>query len=153
MHPCYKIINFRNGFEDNWTYIQNNVFGPHKRREFDQIFHSNSEKEGIFFMFSGDNPVGISAGIIKLTEKGNKYGVLDWVGVLTGHRRKGIGKALSIMALNHLKNNGLDYASLRTPVYRKVAVNMYLELGFKIIFEGNRTNALKMQIIRADSSN
>ena len=147
----YNISNYQDGDESIWTVIQNKTFENHKPKIFEEVFSSDFNKDGIFFATYKNKKVGIAAGIFKTTPKGNFFGVLDWVGVLKEHRGKGIGSALATEVLNYLRMKGLLYASLRTPIYRKISIDMYKKLGFKIDFSGHRDSAIEKQIIKADS--
>jgi mycothiol synthase len=50
---------------------------------------------------------------------------------------RGIGKVLTITALNYLKYQGLSNAMLYVDFENKVALNLYQELGFSVISKDN----------------
>eukprot|EP00729_Bicosta_minor_P017841 gene17841-30952_t len=55
---------------------------------------------------------------------------LDWIGVLSPHRGKGLGRFISTSCLQHLAARGEDYCTLWTQPSRKAAIKLYESLGF-----------------------
>lgn len=60
----------------------------------------------------------------------NKSGLLEPVGVHRDHRRKGLGKALVLHAIHHMKESGLEYAIVMNEMANKAALNLYRSCGF-----------------------
>ena len=149
--PSYNIRKYCSGQENEWTRIQNLVFGPEKNRKFEKTFITETDKEGVFFAYCNKQVVGIAAARVKTTSKGNKYGILDWVGVQKAYQGKRLGSALSVAALNYLKELRVcSYVSVRTPQHRRPAISLYQKLGFVVKYIGEKKSAVKRQEKRAD---
>jgi len=57
-------------------------------------------------------------------------GYVHWVGVHPDHRRKGLGKWLTVRVLEHFRDAGCRDAVLETDDFRIPAIELYLALGF-----------------------
>jgi len=77
-------------------------------------------------------PAGFAGSFIPRPEEGR--GVVGPVGVLPRYRRRGIGEALVLGAMDALRGHGCRYAYLGTNVDNFRAVALYEKLGFEAIF-------------------
>ncbi|MFB6469715.1 MAG: ribosomal protein S18-alanine N-acetyltransferase [Vulcanisaeta sp. AZ3] len=64
--------------------------------------------------------------------EGHKRGHVISVGVLTEHRRKGIGEALMIKSICTMASKGIDHVILEVRVSNTPAITLYQKLGFEI---------------------
>jgi mycothiol synthase len=65
------------------------------------------------------------------TWEGLKIGLIHNVGVDTDFLGLGLGRAVTIFALDRLRERGFERALLATEDYRLPAINLYLSLGFR----------------------
>jgi ribosomal-protein-alanine N-acetyltransferase len=65
----------------------------------------------------------------RLTKKGHVVSIA----VVPGHRRKGIGRALMIEAMNALRDYGVNEIYLEVRVTNDPAISLYKELRFEIV--------------------
>ena len=62
-------------------------------------------------------------------------GELDPVGTRAAHRRKGLSKAVLFSGLQHLKQEGMKQAVVRTGVDNLSAIKLYESVGFRVVDE------------------
>ncbi len=60
-------------------------------------------------------------------------GAIQNVGVIPEHRGRGLGKALMLQALHGFRFSGMNYGCLEVTAGNRIAVNLYLSLGFEIV--------------------
>ena len=84
--------------------------------------------------FIGEEPVGFAGSFTSKTHE--TQWTIGPVGVFPEHRRKGIGSAVVLSALDIIRENGARYVSLGTHVDNRRAVALYESLGFKAAFHG-----------------
>jgi len=137
----YAIRQYRLGDERAWADLRGQIFGqrPNPDEFWDQKYMGvNMERdfapEAFLFAVQGDRPVGLSGGIIchgRAAVQGRPVGVVAWTGVLSAHRRKGLGKALVCAGLSRVWGEGARVCDVQTQFYRAPAVNMYRAMGFR----------------------
>ncbi len=95
-------------------------------------------QEFFFAMLDGKNVGYVGVGIDERynVEHDVKTGFVTWIGVLQGHRRRGIGTRLLLHGLNALKAKGMTSASLDTEDTNPTrAITLYEKVGFKVLQE------------------
>ncbi|MAF10243.1 hypothetical protein CMK11_07315 [Candidatus Poribacteria bacterium] len=59
---------------------------------------------------------------------------LHWVAVMPGYARRGLGRALSLRALHHMRTLGYEEATLGTMEWLPGAAELYRSLGFRDLY-------------------
>ena len=71
-----------------------------------------SDERDVFVALADEQPVGFVA--IGLNAFHDRMGVIDIIGVDPDYQRRGIGKALTEFALDHMRRHGMDIAVVET---------------------------------------
>ncbi len=83
--------------------------------------------EATWLLSCGNDDCGTVQGLVD--PRG--YGAIQNVGVVTGHRGQGFGKALLLKALHGFKNAGLRSVVLEVTACNSSALALYRQLGFR----------------------
>ncbi len=133
--PSYRMLTWRDEYLDEWLRIRNAVFGGAISREgFAQAFRSSGsfDPAGWFFVQHGKKFVGITSALVAHEADGKvRGGYLTAVAVLDECRGKGLGRALVVAGLNYLIERDIEHIALNTEPFRKAAVALYENLGFR----------------------
>ena len=117
--------NYAGEIGDHWferTFLADPEYDP---AHLQIIWKGNSKRDS-----KRDRPVAAAAAWHRVVE-GERWGMLHWVGVVDTERGKGLGKAVSVAALQRLRQRGFERAVLTTGDWRLPAVATYLGLGFR----------------------
>lgn len=90
-----------------------------------------SPERVLFAVYNGE-PVGTTTAW-SATYRGREVGLIHWVAVVPGHRKKGLGWLLNVRALHKLKALGYGEATLNTSEALESAVRLYHRLGFEVV--------------------
>lgn len=88
------------------------------------------ENEGFQVVLQGEEIIGFVWTKIDSTNRAAKLGEIYIVGVIPNWQNQGLGKALTLTALTHLRNQNLSSALLYVDESNQSAINLYEELGF-----------------------
>ena len=91
------------------------------------------QPERVFFAVCGEEPVGTTTAWT-WTHEGREVGLIHWVAVTPEHRGRGLGEALNVRALRHMKDMGHREAILNTNAALQSAVRLYHRLGFRDVW-------------------
>lgn len=135
--PCigspYEVRTFRPGDEQGMTEIFRADFGedwcPEKVFK-DMVNWDGIGPDRIFNAVAGSQVVGTATAWFR-PDRYPDAGYLHMVGSHREHRHLGIGRAVSLAALECFRRARLDAAVLHTDDHRKPALSLYFELGFR----------------------
>lgn len=82
----------------------------------------------------GNEAAGMTGSFIRIEPHQPKTGVLGPVGVLPEYRKRGIGAALVIAALQSMKKQGCEYALVSTPQENSAGIATYVRGGFSDLY-------------------
>lgn len=122
--------------DEAWAYIEvmnkSNYAGECDQTWFEQTFSRDPEYDPSYLqlIWKGERPVAAAAAW-HAEVKGQRLGLVHWVGVDYAERRKGLGKAIVLATLHRLKGRGFTQAMLGTQDWRLPAIATYLSLGFR----------------------
>ena len=141
--PCplyYEIWTYEGDVEvlpRKWCDLINTCF-PNRERPFDE--HQFVEKfasqpqfdpAGFFLITTRSTVVGTAfAWQDNPADDTSVPGRLHWLAVHPEHRRKGIGKLLVTLVVEHFRKRGHREVALRTQGHRVAAIRLYQDLGF-----------------------
>lgn len=117
-----------------WAYLAvmnaSNYAGEADLAWFQRAFLNDPEYDPahLWLIWKGDLPVAAAAGWHEEIA-GERWGVVHWVGVAHGERGRGLGRAIVLAALHHLRRRGFTRATLVTQVWRLPAIATYLQVG------------------------
>ncbi|MGC8668900.1 MAG: GNAT family N-acetyltransferase [Chthonomonadales bacterium] len=74
--------------------------------------------------------IGATASARYLPDRYPGLGYLHWVGTHPDYRGRGLGRMVTLAALNHFRRSGCTGAVLETDDHRIAAIRLYLSLGF-----------------------
>lgn len=126
---------------EEWAYLQvmnaSNYAGEADQAWFQRAFLSDPEYDPahLWLIWKGERPVAAAAGWHEEIA-GERWGVVHWVGVAHQERGHGLGRAIVLAALHHLRRRGFTRATLVTQVWRLPAIATYLQLGLRPWPEG-----------------
>ena len=129
----YKITTICNEHdESNWEKLITKVFG------FECDINRNLKNEDIYspqrvFLLKKDNKVIATAAAWYREEFGVDAGYLHMVAVDENYRGKGLSKYVVNEAILYMIGEGRSKIILKTDNFRKVAIKLYSDLGFKQI--------------------
>lgn len=128
----YTLRTFEHGDERHWEQIITESF----KRDAGQILfdiimraHSAFQPERIFFITHHRRPVA-TASAWHRKQDGPEIGYLHYVGCMTNHQGRGLGRAVSLAALVRMNEEGRKEAMLETDDFRLPAIRSYLNMGF-----------------------
>ncbi|OGG47811.1 MAG: hypothetical protein A3F84_12775 [Candidatus Handelsmanbacteria bacterium RIFCSPLOWO2_12_FULL_64_10] len=138
----YAIRAYRDGDAGAFVRVKNAAFAGETgsgrawtsedfRKEYLESPHFRPER--VFFAVCGEEPVGTTTAWT-WTHEGREVGLIHWVAVVPEHRGKGLGEALNVRALHHLREMGYREAVLNTNASHKAAVRLYHRLGFQDVW-------------------
>jgi mycothiol synthase len=134
----YTIRTFDNSDKRNWLELNNKIFAHHpdqgnwamadlENRMSEPWFDS----EGFFLAVDKEKILGFCwTKIHRDLVNQDPVGELYVVGVDPDHTHKGIGRAVSIAALNYLTNKGLKHSMLYADADNQNGLALYASLGF-----------------------
>ena len=136
-HP-YSIRTFTNSDKDNWLELNNKIFAHHPDQgnwamaDLDnRISEPWFDPEGFFLAVEKEKILGFCwTKIHRDLVNQDPVGELYVVGVDPDHTHKGIGRAVSIAALNYLTNKGLKHSMLYADADNQNGLALYASLGF-----------------------
>ncbi|MBI5879060.1 MAG: GNAT family N-acetyltransferase [Chloroflexi bacterium] len=130
----YRLRRYRPGDEDAWiALLSAGEFGAWDRARLDGMLAGNRGPmplDGICFATLADRPVATACTYLHQLETGIMPEV-GWVVVDPARRGQGLGKAVCLAVLNHIRDLGFGYAFLLTEDFRIPAITMYLRFGFE----------------------
>ena len=136
-HP-YTIRTFSNSDKGNWLELNNKIFAHHPDQgnwamaDLDnRISEPWFDPEGFFLAVDKEKILGFCwTKIHRDLVNQDPVGELYVVGVDPDHTHKGIGRAVSIAALNYLTNKGLKHSMLYADADNQNGLALYASLGF-----------------------
>ena len=136
-HP-YTIRTFSNSDKGNWLELNNKIFAHHPDQgnwamaDLDnRISEPWFDPEGFFLAVDKEKILGFCwTKIHRDLVNQEPVGELYVVGVDPDHTHKGIGRAVSIAALNYLTNKGLKHSMLYADADNQNGLALYASLGF-----------------------
>jgi mycothiol synthase len=136
-HP-YTIRAFTNSDKGNWLELNNKIFALHPDQgnwAMADLDNRMSEPwfdhEGFFLAVDKEKILGFCwTKIHRDLVNQDPVGELYVVGVDPDHTHKGIGRAVSIAALNYLTNKGLKHSMLYADADNQNGLALYASLGF-----------------------
>jgi GNAT superfamily N-acetyltransferase len=138
----YSIRTFKRGDGPVWAGIGAAAgnFGTLEaaRDRFEQEFAEpvDDMESRCFFIVENESNLAIGTAMAwyDLNFNGEPYGRVHWVAIVPEHQGKGLAKPLMSVVLNRLAESH-DKATLGTQTFRRTAVKLYLDLGFKPFFK------------------
>jgi mycothiol synthase len=130
--PGYSVRLLNPGEEDALTVILSEAFpevGWDLERTHRALINA-PDVEAIYVATYQDAPVA-TASVRYLPDKFPDEGMVHWVGALSEHRGKGLGRAVVLRVLHHFREDGYTASALETDDFRLAAIKTYLGLGFK----------------------
>ena len=136
-HP-YTIRTFTDSDKGNWLELNNKIFAHHPDQgnwAMADLDNRMSEPwfdpEGFFLAVDKEKILGFCwTKIHRDLVNQDPVGELYVVGVDPDHTHKGIGRAVSIAALNYLTNIGLKHSMLYADADNQNGLALYASLGF-----------------------
>ena len=136
-HP-YAIRTFTNSDKGNWLELNNKIFAHHPDQgnwvmaDLDnRMSEPWFDPEGFFLAVDKEKILGFCwTKIHRDLVNQDPVGELYVVGVDPDHTHKGIGRAVSIAALNYLTNKGLKHSMLYADADNQNGLALYASLGF-----------------------
>ena len=136
-HP-YSIRTFTNSDKGNWLELNNKIFAHHPDQgnwamaDLDnRVSEPWFDPEGFFLAVDKEKILGFCwTKIHRDLVNQDPVGELYVVGVDPDHTHKGIGRAVSIAALNYLTNKGLKHSMLYADADNQNGLALYASLGF-----------------------
>jgi mycothiol synthase len=134
----YSIRTFDNSDKGNWLELNNNIFARHPDQgnwamaDLDnRMAEPWFDPEGFFLAVDKEKILGfcwtkIHHDLVNQEPVGELY----VVGVDPDHGHKGIGRAVSITALNYLSKKGLKQSVLYADADNEIGLALYTSLGF-----------------------
>jgi len=110
-----------------------------------------------FFALDGDRYVGVIVCKMEDTMEGVQMGYIAMLAVEVEYRKRGIGKALSEMAIETMAMKDAAMISLETELTNKPALALYQSLGFirerlLLRYYMNGVDAFRLKLVLHDSS-
>jgi len=110
-----------------------------------------------FFALDGDRYVGVIVCKMEETMEGVQMGYIAMLAVEVEYRKRGIGKALSEMAIETMAMKDAAMISLETELTNKPALALYQSLGFirerrLLRYYMNGVDAFRLKLVLHDSS-
>ena len=130
----YGLRTYRPGDEEAWLAILvTGEFGTWDRPRLDRMLAGERAplpRDGIFFATHDDAPVGTACVFFHPSPSGDVAEV-GWVAVRPEHRGHHLAREICRAALAFSRDQGHDYAYLKTEDFRLAALKTYLSLGFE----------------------
>ena len=134
----YSIRNFRKGDDTAWCAIETTAgeFDNETdamQRGFDESFRANESllSDRMFFVVDEkDCPVATATAWFE-----GDAGLMHWVAVHADHQGKGLARPVIIAAMKRMQELGHTQVVLRTHPHSWVAIRLYLECGFKPVWD------------------
>ncbi len=120
------------GDEKEWERIIENSFGYHF--DFDFLIKAGDyAPEKVLYILKDNKFIATTTAVENAKYAGEGWGRM--VGVHTDSRGLGVGKMISVAALNSLKERGYKTCVLSTDDQRIPAICLYLSVGFLPVYE------------------
>jgi len=129
----YQIRAYEPGDEAAWAEIVNDSLGSGwdaDRCRSELTDCPQFRPDGLFFATYKEKPIGTTCAWTQSPGE-TQVGYVHMVGVMSQHRGKRLGYALSLSVLHFFKDNGFQKSVLNTDDFRLPAIKTYLNLGFK----------------------
>lgn len=126
----YDVCSLQAGNEHDWELIIGESF--QKPYNFAESMAGDKQylPERVWFVRHENRPVA-TATAWYLDKYGEETGCLHMVGALSAYAGKGLGKQVSVAALQRMQQEGRSKAILNTSVDRLPAIKTYLNIGFR----------------------
>ncbi len=111
--------------------IERASFGPDSYSASTFMAHVFRDRKGLFVAAEEDGVVGYALVRVGLGWIGMKRGGVTSIAVAPAYRRKGIGRALILHAIEYLREHDVDEADLEVNVTNLAAQSLYESLGFR----------------------
>ena len=156
--PRYAVRTFEPGRdEDAWLALNAAAFAHHpeqgslRRPDLDQRMGEPWwDPAGLILVVEADDPdVLVASHWTKVDPPGGEVGEVYVVAVSPGHQGEGLGRAVTVLGLDHLRSLGLDRVVLYVDEENTAAVHTYRRLGFEDV-EVHRQYARGAQSGRPD---
>ncbi|HUX02575.1 MAG: GNAT family N-acetyltransferase [Phycisphaerae bacterium] len=155
--PCvpegYVLRPFRPGDEADWQALYDAAFADirqHVRNKVADLMASDLwVPDRVRFACKLDRPVACALAWEPDWDAPGA-GMLHWVAVHPSHRRRGLGRAVVLDALQRMRRTGRSAAVLTTEVYRTAALRLYVDLGFQPDFAAAADTALRWAAAMGD---
>lgn len=128
----YALSSFQPDFEDHWTNIVSTCFEREPEKFcFDAVMRNDPafKPERVWFVVHGKTPVATSSAYHR-SDFLPDYGMIHYVGALSGHKGKKLGYWVSLACLHQMRREHREGAWLSTDDFRLAAVKTYLNLDF-----------------------
>ncbi|MCE9589284.1 MAG: GNAT family N-acetyltransferase [Planctomycetes bacterium] len=137
--PGYAIRHWRPDDGPAWENVILHTFGGTPNFETGMRADPAFRPERVLLVMRGDTAVA-TASAWHIPKYGMETGYLHMVATLPDHQGKGLGAAVSLTAMHHMRGEARRSAMLQTDDFRLPAVKAYLRLGFEplLIHENQR---------------
>ena len=123
----FTLRDYRDGDDAEWAgFVAEYCTAPFAEHMKSHRFY---KPEKVKFICEGDRPVATATAWDD--ENDGSLGVVHMVGAAPEYRGRGLGSAVLIAVLHHMKHSGKTAAILTTDDHRLPAIKMYLRLGFE----------------------
>lgn len=128
-----------NEFKEQWISIRECVQDRASLTEwFDVVYYDKRVPDDGFFIVLDENGGLVSSSAIQIGEHTPDSSTLHAVFTDNRHRGKGLGKAVTCMAVNYAVRHGIKTMYLTTDDYRIPAIKLYLGIGFApVLYESD----------------
>lgn len=134
----FSVRNFKRGEGDIWAQINADAGGfatfedAQSRFAIEFADPVNDMESRCFFIFDDSNGQAIGTAMAWYDSDfcGQLWGRVHWVAILPQYQGRGLAKPLLTSVLNRMAEYH-DKVVLGTQTFRRVAINLYLDLGFK----------------------
>ena len=140
LHACRCL---RKGEEGRLTDLQNRAFSgswgfnPNTAEEIaHRVSFNGRSPRDVIISLAGDEPAGYCWTTVSLMENevlGTKKGRIHMMGVDPNLRARGLGRAVLLAGLAHLKHQGVERAELTVDADNRPALSLYRSTGFEVI--------------------
>jgi mycothiol synthase len=130
----YRLRRFRPGDETDWQAVYDAAFPDIPDRVSEKVSELMASDlwnpDRVSLACLADRPVACAVAW-EPPWNAPGAGVVHWVATLPAHRRRGLGRAVVLDALQWMRRTGRRTAVLITEVHRTAALRLYLDLGFE----------------------
>lgn len=148
----YRVRRFVPGDEPVWVALlqENGELGEWTRERAERLFTAKRGavwRESIHYIGHGPRPVATAC--VQLHEDSPDTPELGWVAVSPDYRRRGLGRAICLVVMDFMREQGYLRCFLRTDDRRLPAIKTYLRLGFVPDLEYHGSFPARWQAVRA----
>jgi mycothiol synthase len=137
--PAITVMTFHPGRdEEPWVALNARAFADHPeqgRLTLDDLHQRMAEPwfdpKGFFLAWRGDELVGFHWTKVHVGLDRPDVGEVYVLGIAPEEQRKGLGRALTVIGLEHLRDQGLDEVMLYVDGDNEAAIRTYSALGFR----------------------